>query len=123
MDGDMVDGATIFQSDYFPTLVSGYNHIGYTLNQGQITAYVNSPGAPSITPEFDPTVTLSWSINFDNVGFGSDAGNALSVDNIQIESVPEPGTIAMLVGTMYGAAFFKQRRSSFRRGLCGSALC
>jgi hypothetical protein len=127
-DGDMVDSAVVFRSVYSPTLIDGvYSHVSFTLDQGQINADINT-GSPSftrvpLTPQFDPTIGFTWSVNFGISGFGADAGNSLSVDNIQVASVPEPSTIAMLVGAMYSAAFFKKRRSSFSRELSGTARC
>jgi hypothetical protein len=94
-DGDMTDSATNFESTLTPTIsmTSDYNHFSYTLDQGNLSAHINrtSPSAViPLTPEFDPTVSLTWSIIFDYTGFGFDAGNIVSVDNILIEAVPEP---------------------------------
>jgi hypothetical protein len=104
MDGDMTDSALIFSSILRPTLlVAGdYNHLTYTLDQGELSASItrNPPfGLPVViplTPEFDPTVSLFWAMYFFDDGFGSDAGNIVSIDNIRIEAVPEPSSIFLL---------------------------
>jgi hypothetical protein len=101
-DGDMVDSAIAYRSEFTPTLVAGdYTLVSFTMDQGLISANINSgfPNFASIplTPQFDPTVGITWGVSFGNSDFGSDAGNSLSADNIQISSVPEPSGLALLV--------------------------
>jgi hypothetical protein len=105
-DGDMKDGATTFSSTFTPILIDGsdYIHTSFTLDQGMISAWINripdfintNPIVP-ITPEFDPTLQLTIGIGTDSVRFGADAGNSVSVDNLLVETVPEPSTAALLV--------------------------
>lgn len=99
MDGDMTDSATNYASTFTPVIVDGGDHqrIVFSLDQGQQSAFIvrTSPGFAIIplAPEFDPTVSLGWSIAFDYAGFGSDAGNVVSIDNVRIDAVPEPTTL------------------------------
>jgi hypothetical protein len=112
-DGDMADSAIVFGSSFWPTVLDGNDYIGisFTIDQGTLFAAQNNPppiGSIPLTPQFDPTLPLVWSVTFGSegfvfgdgfdygAGFGFDAGNILSVDNILVETVPEPSTIVAL---------------------------
>jgi hypothetical protein len=105
-DGDMNDGATVFNSVFTPTLVNGsdFVHVSFLLSEGVLTANINRPPSlhlPAATfpliPTFDPTVPLQIGISNVNGAYGMDSGNTISVDNLLVESVPEPSTAALLV--------------------------
>lgn len=119
LDGDMNDGATVFRSTVTPTLTDGddYGNVNFTLNEGSISADIlydpegpEPPETVPIAPQFDPTVPLSWSIRFDWNGFGSDGGNMVSIDNVLIESVPEPETLALAALTISALLIVGPRR-------------
>jgi hypothetical protein len=113
-DGDMIDSAVVFRSVYSPTLIDGiYSHVSFTLDQGQISADI-STGFPTfttipLTPQFDPSIGFTWIVNLGISGFGADAGNSLSVDNIQVASVPEPSTLVLAVGIFAPLAACRRR--------------
>ena len=114
-DGDMKDQAEVFESVFSPTIVNGSEFItaSFTLDQGtQSAAVVPSPGKPlpaPITPAIDPTVPITWAIYFDSAGYGFDAGNEITFDNIRIEYIPEPSTIALLGVAAIGLAARRRR--------------
>jgi hypothetical protein len=104
MDGDMTDGATTFESVLSPVLIQDgdYHRLTFTADQGVQRAYMSDvppfPGTPRLiplTPEFDPTVTVKFTVIFGDEQFGFDAGNVVSVDNIRLDVIPEPSTIAL----------------------------
>jgi hypothetical protein len=104
-DGDMDDPAITYQSiSPSATLTDGvYAHISFTLDEGVHSASITKtvshqpPIVFPLTPLFDPTRTASINVTLDAAGFGLDNGNSISVDNLLVESVPEPSTIALLV--------------------------
>lgn len=93
-NGDtVVNGAENWNSTLAPVLVDGAGYVtsSYTLDSGAI-------GADSgvTTPTFDPTVSLQWRFAFGAGEFGFDGGNSLHIDNIRLEVVPEPASMALL---------------------------
>jgi hypothetical protein len=122
-DGDMTDSATVFRSAYAPILLDGgdFTHVSYTLDQGQLTASIlrSVPFEPStsipLTPQFDPTVSLTLAfggMNYDT--FGPDTGNAIVIDNIQIEVVPEPNAILLILSAACCVSVMTARRHTHR---------
>jgi hypothetical protein len=107
-DGDMADGARNYTTVYKPTLVNGNNfdHVQFTIDQGKLGSSMQRCVGPCtnvfLTPIFDPTVSLNWSITFGSgptigdAGFGLDAGNSVTIDNVVIEAIPEPSILALL---------------------------
>ena len=121
-DGDMTDSAMNFESVFKPILVDGadFVRVQFTLNQGALRSSIvrSDPCCSNIplVPIFDPTVSLDWSISFGsgavvgNAGFGLDAGNIVTVDNILIEAVPEPPALVMACFCAVVATSFRYRR-------------
>jgi hypothetical protein len=103
-DGKMDGGATIYGS-FLPAqaLVEGtYTRVSFALDGGTPSAGITRlfplpPVSFPLIPAFDPTVPLEIDVSFGSTGFGLDNGNSISVDNLLVESVPEPTTAALLV--------------------------
>jgi hypothetical protein len=87
-DGDLLDGASVFEPVVTPRLVSGYTPVSFTLDQG--TQEVDSDVLPQHRV-FSQELSLLWQVNFHNGGFGNDNGNQLSIDNVRIEFLGQPG--------------------------------
>jgi hypothetical protein len=118
MDGDMTDGATNFESVLSPVLIqdANYHRISFTADQGVQRAYMNyvppfpePPRLIPLTPEFNPTVTVKFTVIFGDEQFGSDAGNIVSVDNIHFEAIPEPGSITLAAMLVWPLAWRRNR--------------
>jgi len=116
-DGDMSDSAIVYESDFPVHLVdgAGFTHVSFTLDQGQLSAYMDNSDflhptrKITLVPTYDPALGVDWNISVANAGFGNDAGNGLSVDNIVIDTVPEPTTLAIAAMTLAGIGLFRQR--------------
>lgn len=95
-DGDMTDSAHNFRSKFSPILINGDGFVtaSFIVDQGAQDAYVYPPQTP-IPPMLDATLPLRWGIAMGSDGFGFDAGNSVAFDNIKIELIPEPTTLAL----------------------------
>jgi len=119
-DGDMTDQAEVFESMFSPTIANGAEFVtaSFTLDQGTLSAaVVPSPGKPlpaPITPAIDPTVPITWAIYFDSAGYGFDAGNEITFDNIRIEYIPEPSTLALGSLALLSLAALRRRKQPRR---------
>jgi hypothetical protein len=76
-------------------LVNGVNNISFTLNQNLTTTTPNgftSPGG-AWSPLAD-----DWWLQVNSISFGAPAGASVdyTIDNIQILTIPEPGTFALI---------------------------
>jgi hypothetical protein len=119
MDGDMTDGATPFESVLSPVLIQdgSYQRLSFTAGQGLQRAYMSDvppfPGTPRLiplTPEFDPTVTVKFTVIFGDEEFGFDAGNVVSIDNIRLDVIPEPSTIALATALVLAPTWRRNRK-------------
>ncbi|HJQ80959.1 MAG TPA: hypothetical protein VJ828_13450 [Lacipirellulaceae bacterium] len=119
MDGDMTDRAITFESVLSPELIQdgSYHRLSFTADQGAQDATISRvpppPGMPALihlTPEFDPTVTVHFSVLFGYEQFGFDAGNVVSVDNIRIEVIPEPSSIALAMALLLPLTVRRSRK-------------
>jgi hypothetical protein len=116
-DGDMNDSAIVFESDFPVHLVDGadFTRVSFTLNQGQLSAFMDNSDflhptrTIPLVPTYDPALGVDWNISVANAGFGNDAGNGLSVDNIVIDTVPEPTTSAIAAAALAGISSFTRR--------------
>jgi hypothetical protein len=78
------NGAT--ELNFVPTLTDGaFTHVSYTLAQA-------TPGG---TGTFDPTAGFWFRVSHGNGGFGFDNPNTVQIDNVLIQVVPEPSTLAL----------------------------
>lgn len=95
-DGDMTDSAHAFRSRYSPVLIHGDGFVtaSFIVDEGALDAYVYPPKTP-IPPMLDAALPLRWGIAMGSDGFGFDAGNSIAFDNIKIELIPEPTTLAL----------------------------
>ncbi len=84
-DGE-VNGADRYAVTYTPTLVNGadYAHVSFTLDQGTISADDNVT-----TPEWGADLAILYQFAFNSGGFGTDANNSFSVDNVLFEFLGE----------------------------------
>jgi len=85
---------------YTPTLANGqYTHVHYTLDQ--------ATGSGS----YDPTQASNFRLQHGAGGFGFDANNIVRVDNILIQTVPEPAGL-VLFGLSIPAVLAMRRRKA-----------
>jgi hypothetical protein len=90
-DGDMADGFDVWKTTF--TVASAgpdYSHVTWRLDQG------TAPTADPLitTPTFSDETTFAFQIYFNSGGFGTDAGNVVTIDNVQMTFTPpteEPG--------------------------------
>jgi hypothetical protein len=100
VNGDSVisGGASVYEPVITP-LIAGpglYTHASFTLDQG--TQEVD----PDVRPQdrvFSNSLSLLWQVSYNNGGFGLDAGNLVSIDNVRIEFL---GQIVGLAGDYNG---------------------
>jgi hypothetical protein len=87
----------VFGTSYSPTLTNGvYTSVSYTLNQA--------------SGVFNGAVGSNFGLQHGAGGFGFDANNLVRVDNIVIQTIPEPATGAMLVAAAMALAAVRSRR-------------
>ena len=73
--------------DFVPTLTDGqYTSVSFTL--AQTTASGSGPA-------FDPTAPFWFRVAHGSGGFGFDNPNTVQIDNVLIQAVPEPSTLAL----------------------------
>ncbi|HZZ26549.1 MAG TPA: PEP-CTERM sorting domain-containing protein [Pirellulales bacterium] len=73
---------------FTPTLTNGqFTHVHFTLDQ--------APGVTNTNP-FDPTQSSNFRVQNGAGGFGFDANNIVSFDNVVVQTVPEPTSLALL---------------------------
>lgn len=84
-DGDLEDGFNTWVSEFQAPVTDGnYTHIVWNLAQG------STPTADPIfsSPQFDDETTFAFQIYFNSGGFGTDAGNVITIDNVQLKFTP-----------------------------------
>ena len=85
-----------------PTLVDGdFTHVSFTLDQ----ATASNGNA------FDPTMNSNFQVNYGANGFGFNAGIAVTIDNVVISVVPEPGSLTLVGLSTVGLWLFRRRRA------------
>lgn len=84
-----------------PTLSNGvYTHVSYLLSQATNAGL------------FDPAASSNLRLQHGAGGFGFDANNIVRVDNIVIQTIPEPATVPLLgslLGCISGARRIRRR--------------
>lgn len=86
-DGDMEDGFNIWETTFEVAVAdNNWNTVTLNLDAGSAPTAPNDP-APivPITPTFDDESTIYFQLNFNSGGFGTDAGNVINIDNMQLE--------------------------------------
>ena len=84
-DGDMLDGFDKWVSRFDAHVTdNNYTHVVWNLAQG--SAPTADPFFPS--PQFDDETTFAFQIFFNSGGFGTDAGNVITIDNVQLKFTP-----------------------------------
>jgi hypothetical protein len=80
----MLDGAAVYVPVVTPTITASgtYTHVTFTMDQG--VQEVDEDVALEHRV-FSNGLSLLWQVNYHNGGFGFDAGNVISIDNIRIE--------------------------------------
>ena len=90
-DGDLDDGFDKWVSRFDAQVTDeNYTHVVWNLAQG--TAPTADPFFNA--PQFDDETTFAFQIFFNSGGFGTDAGNKITIDNLQLKftpTVPIPG--------------------------------
>ena len=87
---------------FTPTLANGvFTTVAFTLNQT----------TPSGANAFDPTLTSNLRVQFGAGGFGFDANNIVRLDNIVVQTVPEPSALALLGLGACGLGLRRRRRA------------
>jgi hypothetical protein len=83
-DGQFVGGSAVYVPVVSPVIAASnvYTNVSFTLNQG--TQDVDADVRPQ-DRVFSNGLSLLWQINYHNGGFGFDAGNIVSIDNVKIE--------------------------------------
>lgn len=87
-DSVISGGAAVYTPVVAPTIAATgqWTHVSFTLDQG--TQDVD----PDVRPQdrvFSNQLSLLWQFNYHAGGFGFDAGNVISVDNLRIEFSPQ----------------------------------
>lgn len=84
-DLDKTDGFDIWRSEYKVVSASAdYTHVTWRLDQG------TAPTADALigTPQFSDETTFAFQIFFNSGGFGTDAGNVVTIDNLRLTFTP-----------------------------------
>ncbi len=91
-------GATFGERKFSPTLANGvFTHVAFTLDQATPTGL-----------DFDPSQAFNFQVNHGAGGFGFDANNTVRIDNVLIQSVPEPASAVLM--SLTAIAFVRRSR-------------
>jgi PEP-CTERM motif len=89
--------------NFTPTLVNGaYTHVVFTADQATPAGANGSP--------YNPTLSSNLRVQFGAGGFGFDANNIVTLDNILVTTVPEPTSLALVGLGAAGLVFLRRRR-------------
>jgi hypothetical protein len=78
--------ATFGERKFTPTLTNGaFTHVEFTLDQAAVGGI-----------DFNPALGFNLQVNHGVNGFGFDAGNTVRIDNVLVQTVPEPATLTLM---------------------------
>ncbi len=85
-------GATFGERKFTPTLTNdAFTHVEFSLDQATPTGL-----------DFDPSQGFNLQVNHGAFGFGFDASNIVRLDNVVIQTVPEPASAGLMVMAALG---------------------